>query len=531
MLKTNLNLIGVEATVLRPIVINAVEDIKRLISLDSKVYTSYDDNDNIYKTKNSIGKLQGQLNSQDSFVKVNYNINNSVDNHELILTVVNPETIPIYKDTDIHSEALFINHKRYLDIEFTYGTNSVSKIQAMVNRLRLMTSSDAMYSTHDLEYVINLPEWFYGLLNEINTLKNNRLTTKLDFDHYLAETFDNRLVVSNEHSGNAIKSNYVIREVQLGSLGYISDELASINYEPTTNGKYIVTFNYRIEIELPVSLQLIYPILVFNQRINKKFRTFVQEKGFIEKGIRTYGSRGIYDIIDRPKGNLTLERGKYYLTIPKEDNMVLPGPPANTVRLFSVMLMVNENDLRELLNIKTLGLIAFKDNVLKMLLEQERDFINDLYKSIFNFELYADGVRSKIRLLLDELGNLRSEIDLSLMKTYRLVVNVVADTDFLLKQARERLKAFVELEKEIILEANRDLTTEYNKMKQYSFPSTFIDNYITLLSIPTATVNDAIKKDYKDIMFNIKEPHWAKFYTTEILVNLTGFMKDLKEGN
>lgn len=529
MLKTNIDLKGIETTVIRPVVINAVEDIKRLISLNSKVYTSYDEEDAIYKTKNGSGKLTGQLNSQDEFVKVTYDVTNSVDNHELLLTVVNPETIPIYLDKDVNAQALFINHKRYLNINFTYGTNSLGKISSMVNRLRLMTSSDGMYSTHDLEYIISLPDWFYGILNEINTLKNKRLTTAVDFDHYLAETFDNRLLVLNDHSGNVIKSNYAIREVQLRALGSIMDDLASINYETITNGKFTITFNYRIELELPVSLQVIYPILVYNTRINKKYRTFIEEKGFIDKGVRTYGSRGIYDIIDRPRGNLSLQKGKYYLTIPREDNITLPLPPPNTVRLFSVLIMVDENDLRNLLNIKDLGLISFKDSVLKLLLEQERTFINDLYSSIFNFELYMDNYRSKIRLLLDELGNLRTELDLSLMKTYRLVINIVADTDFLLRQAKDRLKAYVELEKEILIEARgRDLTTDYNKSKEYSFPETFIDNYITLLSVPTAEVNNAITKNYKDIMFNIKEPHWAKFYTQEILTNLTGFMKEIK---
>lgn len=529
MLKTNIDLKGVETTVIRPIAINAVEDIKRLISLNNNVYTSYDEKDNIYKTKNGSGKLSGQLNSQDEFVKVTYDITNSVDNHELILTVVNPETIPIYLDNDISSQALFINHKRYLNISFTYGTNSESKINAMVNRLRLMTSSDSMYSTHNLEYVIPLPEWFYGVLNEMNTLKNKRLVEKLDFDQYLAKTFDNRLLLMNDHGGEASKSNYAIREVQLAALGAIMDDLASIKADPIGNGKFTLTFNYRIELELPVSLQVIYPILVFNSRISKKYRTFIEEKGFIDKGVRTYGSRGIYDIIDRPRGNLTLQKGKYYLTIPKEDNIVLPLPPPNTVRLFSVLIMVDENDLRNLLNIKDLGLISFKDSILKLLLEQERGYINDLYSSIFNFELYMDGFRSKIRLLLDELGNLRTELDLSLMKTYRLVVNIVADTDFLLRQAKERLKAYVELEKEMLIEARgRDLTTDYNKNKEYSFPDTFIDNYITLLSVPTAEVNNAITKNYKDIMFNIKEPHWAKFYTQEILTNLTGFMEEIK---
>ena len=529
MLKTNIDLEGIDTTVIRPIAINAVEDIKRLISLNNNVYTSYDEEDSIYKTKNGSGKLSGQLNSQDEFVKVTYDVTNSVDNHELMLTVVNPETIPIYLDTDVNAQALFINHKRYLNINFTYGTNSQGKISSMVNRLRLMTSSDGMYSTHDLEYIISLPDWFYGILNEVNTLKNKRLVDKVDFDHYLASTFDNRLLVLNDHGGNVDKSNYAIREVQLRALGAIMDDLASINYDTITNGKFTLTFNYRIELELPVSLQVIYPILVYNTRINKKFRTFIEEKGFIDKGVRTYGSRGIYDIIDRPKGNLSLQKGKYYLTIPREDNIVLPLPPPNTVRLFSVLIMVDENDLRNLLNIKDLGLINFKDSVLKLLLEQERTFINDLYNSIFNFELYMDNYRSKIRLLLDELGNLRTELDLSMMKTYRLVINIVADTDFLLRQAKERLKAYVELEKEILIEARgRDLTTDYNKGKEYSFPETFIDNYITLLSVPTAEVNNAITKNYKDIMFNIKEPHWAKFYTQEILTNLTGFMKEIK---
>ena len=188
MLKTNIDLEGIDTTVIRPIAINAVEDIKRLISLNNNVYTSYDEAESIYKTKNGSGKLSGQLNSQDEFVKVTYDVTNSVDNHELMLTVVNPETIPIYLDTDVNAQALFINHKRYLNINFTYGTNSQGKISSMVNRLRLMTSSDGMYSTHDLEYIISLPDWFYGILNEVNTLKNKRLVDKVDFHHYVAST-------------------------------------------------------------------------------------------------------------------------------------------------------------------------------------------------------------------------------------------------------------------------------------------------------------------------------------------------------
>ena len=532
MFKTNIDIYSTDSTVIRPSVITIVEDIKKLINLRSKIYTSYDDKDKIYKVKNKQGKLEGKIASEDEFIKVKYDDKISHENHELALTVINPDSIPIYVDKDISSSAAIIYHKRELNIEFTYGCNSSSKMTALINRLRLMTSSDGMYSTHDLEYSFVLPTKFIKLLNNVNVLKNKRYTSPIDFETYVISTFDKRLVLNNDHGGDLAKCDLSIKEAQLDTVGYITDDLSSIASEPVDNGKETITLNYKVVFESPVSIQTIYPLLVFNSRIDKEFRTFIEEKGFLDKGLRGYGVRGLYDITQRATNNLTFAKSKYYLTIPANDGLVLPQPEPYTVRLFSSLIMVDENEPRFLFNLNSIPGMAFKEAILNFLLTSEASFINDIYKSIFYFELYIYGIRSRIKLLIDALGNLYTDVDLSLLKTYRLCISIVSDTDLLVKAAKDRLKTYIQEELDKIKEEiqNRTLSSDYNKQpKTDEPPSSFIDNYITLLSIPDATVEGAmVKSSYRDIIFNIKEPLWNKYFTRETIVNLTGFMKELK---
>lgn len=538
MISTKVELFGTEDTITRPITITVTNDIKALLGITKDVYTTYDIKDNIVKSKNKLGDIQGENTIHDDIINVEY-IETSEEGNELSLIPNNSDFKPIYIDTDIRSSILPVYHSRKMSIKFRYSNKSKSKVFSILNKLRLYTSNDGMYKRHELEYHYVLPNFINKLLLHINDLKNLRDTDILDLDMYVNNTFDNRVDFLNTLDANLSKTDVSIREAQLEIQGYITDDLHTLTPEYDEGTTYwSIEFNYDFIYEKPVSLIVNYPILVYNTLISKEFRTFIKNNEPNPNAYRSHRSASMMDLVKR-HDLFGIRNDTYYLTIPDFDREKLPDPPNFTARMFSVMVTVDVNDLNALFSIDDIPKIKFKDSVKNLILTTEYPYIGKLHNSMFYIELYKNNKKDyNNEITMDDNGVLTSKLPLDIKSTYRVMFSVVTDLDMVTPEAKIRIKNYIKEEIALLKEEEKqelpfsierlrdtDRDTVTSGVEQYKRESV-IESYLTLLNIDNSEITNTIINTprVEDIVFKIKEPLWSMFKTKEVMLVLTGVL-------
>lgn len=451
MIATKADLQGIEESVTRPILITAVKDIKKqLLGLTKDVYTFYNSKDNLYKRKTRDGGIIGDNSDRNSYIKIEYT-EESEDGNELSLVPARPDFQPVYIDKDIGSSFQPIHHSRKGVIHLTFADKSKSKIFSLANKIRLYSSSDAMYCLHDFEYSYSIPNFLNKLILEINEKKNLRLPDgdKLTIEQYIDQTFDDRIDFANTLDGDITKSSLSVREKQLDIEGWIEGDLQSIRPEYDEQGSvWYIEFDYTFMYEKPVTLLVKYPILVYNTLIHPFFRTMIDVKDKKDKrSIRTKRAQPLYDVTNveqDPDDPLAIKHPGYYIPIPEYDTTILPQPLNFYARLTVVLTVRDDEDTTLLFNLDDIPTIKLKDAYKDFLIHSERKYIGDEFQSLFHFELWKNNKRDfQNKIKLEENGTLRSSYELDFRYTYRVSINVLTDLNLLPLMAKNRLKKFV----------------------------------------------------------------------------------------
>jgi len=305
-----------------------------------------------------------------------------------------------------------------------------------------MTASDGMYMTHLLEYSYSLPIYILQLIEHFNTLKNLRLTAPVVLEDYFNNKMDNRLDVTNFLNGDTLKSDVVIREAQSDVLGCITTDLHNIKKEYNEDtSNWSIELEYKLTYEKPISLILMYPILVYNTLIDVKYRPINNTKPIPKKGVRSPGNTSLYELGNSSPDRLTIRPNELYLKIPKEDTLELTHQPAMMSRLFTTVTVVDVIDPTLLFNLADLPGIGFKQPIYDFLIS-ERVYINTMYSTLYYIELYEGTHKSSNGITLDAAGLLRSTLPLDPKINYRVAFNMVNDLSILKPATKTRVKNY-----------------------------------------------------------------------------------------
>lgn len=524
MINVRADLYGIEETITRPILISITNDIKKVLGISKEIYTQYDDKDQIGKKKNKLGEIQGDNTMRDDIVYIEYE-EDSEDTKETSLIPIRPDFFPIFKDTDINVSIMPIYHSRQLVVKFKYATKSKSKAHAYTNKLRLLTANEGFYRRHRLEYYINIPNYIDQLLLHLYTLKNNRISIneQLEFTDYLKNCMDVRADFTHTLDADPSKSELVVREAQIDVPGYIIDDIYNLKPEYEEDfGYWTFEFNYGMIYEKPITLLAQYPVLIYNQIIDKQFRSFIEdgwrEKPNINKPM-TDRTKDAIELLERDS-IFSLRHNNKYLTLPEFDNEIILPTETYLSRMFSVLIIVDESDPTLIFNIQDIPKISFKESVLKYIINQDRKYVTKRLQSMFYIELYKDSKKHyKNELYLTETGELRSTEPLDLKFTYRVMFNIVNDLNMLEKEARLRMKQFIrehiEIENSLPLRKpnyHQSITYDpmhYNtrKFSSYMEQDNIVTAYLSLLNITDnhiANVMNSIDNFY-DIPFKVTD--------------------------
>lgn len=434
---TRLSLHGIEESVDRPIHNSVVNDIKKLLVIDSdtKVFMdTYEPSSNIDTTKDKLGQIRSNNAPRDEYMTVDIN-EDSAEGFGLDLVNNTPGTYPIYYDSEINAKILPVLHKRTITMSVKYINKSKSKVNAVLNRIRLMSSNDGMYKPHTLEYHYGLDNYVLSLISNINDLKNDKLTTPITLEEYINNTFDNRVDYLNSLDGVIGKMGIGIREAQIEVLGYITNEVHNLKKDfNDTHNTYSITIDYKFSYDKPIALLMQYPIMVFNHPIDARYRV-KQERKLPKIGLRTKDTQPYYDAFSE-KIEKIVKPTDNYIHLPVEDNYEVPKLNDNYHRLFSILTQVDTNTPTDLFYLDELPGIVFKDSIIDYI-KLDKDNLSKQYGGLLYFELYnytkreynnkiiIDLVTENINGVDVERVKLSTTEPMSVKGEYRVVVSIL----------------------------------------------------------------------------------------------------------
>lgn len=492
-----LSLFSTEETIDRPILTSVVEDIKNYLGYTNDVYTVYDEKDSIYRKKSIAGELKSPNTLPNESIVIDAT-EDIIDDYSRYLGYINPDTKPFYTDNDIDAGAKILYHKKKLNISFKYDSKSKSDVNALINRLRTNSVTEDYYITHNLEYSVILPIKYMKLLNHINTLKNNELKLGKTLADYISETFDSRATVIGSLDGNIYKDDVALRERQVSVIGYISDDISNIKKEYNENtNTWSVNFTYSVEYEKPTMFIVNYPLVVFNQLIDRDYR-ITMDSVPNRLTVRTPANEAIYNsIISIPRLN-KLYNGQY-VVFPSNDTETISPPTPNYVRVATAIALVEKDNLKKLFNLEDIRGFKFKDSFIEFIVCSELDYIGKPYQSMIYIEILKNGKPDyDNEVYIDKDLNLTTKLDLDPKSIYRVGVNILTDLSILSRDAVSRTTDYIKLENELFKESyslvSQIVDTQTKLIDSLQLYSELTTNETTLLikNIELLTLNHNI---------------------------------------
>ena len=453
-IKTRVELLNIEETFTRPMLVSITNDIKEMVSLDKNTYTIYDMKDNLIQVKNKDGELEGFNTLTNEMVVVSYE-ENMTENDELTQNSLFNNDLSLFVDKDIGISIRPIYHHRKYNLQFIYKTKFKNRMVSLVNRLKMLPANSGWYTNHDIEYGYLIPTYVSKWLKTMYTLKTRREQDHEELEDFIKNGFDDRLDLLNRADGRP-GSRLVIREAQIGLVGYLNSDLYNIrsDYDESTK-EWTIELEYEFYVEKPVSLILEYPIIIYNRLVPKEYRDFINYK---KESPRAYhiARHDNTDNLNYPP-LYTSTGNNYHPTIPEEDRVQFPDT-GYYGRILSVLVTVEDEDPRKLFNIKDLGKIRFKQTIIDYILEEEWDIIHDTSNSLFRIELFEGNDVKFDMIRMDKEGNIYSKEDLDYKKVYRVVFSINKYLNSLDYKAYNRLTRYVikDFDKMALDHSNKD---------------------------------------------------------------------------
>lgn len=443
MIRTRVDLYGIEESFTRPVLVTMVRNINTLLGIKRNIYVRFDNKESVIKSKTKLGNIRGNNTIKQERIDIEYE-EISEPGNELSLLIPRNDFKPIYRDKDIDAMFRPMFHGRKMNITYKYSSKSKSTVYAYINRLRTYTSTHEMYNYHNLEFHYTIPNNVIELLDTIRQMKNEVDKTEYTLSEYLGLTMDNRADIANTLDGDPNKCELIIRERQSEVIGFIEDNLHDIQpeYDDST-GYWSITFQYTAEYEKPVGLILHYPITIYNQVIPKKFRDFIQvDQRDLKHSYNTW--RRIEPSILKKSlmghDKYHIDKNIGYLRIPIYDTKALTPLSDIYRRIFVVSIIVDKEDPTFLFNIDDIPGINFKPSIIRFFKDSEFPYIGQLHASLFYANIYRDGkVQEDMKVIMEHNGDLRTTKPMDIRETYNLSFNILIDLRFLVPESYHRI--------------------------------------------------------------------------------------------
>ena len=332
---------------------------------------------------------------------------------------------PVYTSTEV-------------SIRVTYRAADQNEAIQWRNHVRSLFVRGQYGLMHTGTYSWHIPDAYIVGLKYLHTLRERQAGYNESFSKWAAQCLDLRsTVLTNQR---ASQFDLVIAEEQdriCGDFDFeVTPEKESREDDPNL---WAISFEYKFGYSEPTNCIFHYPIVIHNQVIDDAYMN-PQPSGYqsafqrYSTSTRDLNKFESYPMALRVMGN----RG---INIPEYDTFSPTLPPIGTIRVATVLTLIEPSNKRLLFNLKEMGEYNFRQQVLDFISTTERVFVTKMLNSIIQLSLYEDRDILPIdALTIDADLNVIATRDLDLRKTYHVRIGLTANFVYLTEAALIRLK-------------------------------------------------------------------------------------------
>jgi hypothetical protein len=342
------------SSVIRPTILDIIEQVKQITGIPKNTRVLFSDYlQASYQRGSTMQQQTKDSNDRTSFSFGNQlaiEVESEYNEGNIYSTAVSRhEHIPIFNDDNLGVLIKPIYSKTDFTINITYRSTSPTEGKKWRDAIRMHISNMRDINLHDVSYHYGIPGQFINILKEIHRLRENVDPYGEDLETYLAAHSTTRLTTVSNQSGS--KTQLSVAEKQMRILGLYNFEIAPEKGEPDTEGHaWLTTFSYKVSLDIPIALNMRYPIMVHNQLLDEPYITYENQSYDIDKIDKAYPlSLGAFShfestaLLDRNRDKNKIVR------IPDFDEFVPTSKIHGTAPIFSALCSVDE-DRRQLLN-------------------------------------------------------------------------------------------------------------------------------------------------------------------------------------
>ncbi len=430
----------------RPVVYDIVRQLMDITEIASKTPIKYAGSESKSLQPNSTIDTKSKINFSNNWPfseRVEIDVIEEYDPDRMLSTVTNTaENYPIFKDTSLDLLMRPMYGVTNVTITLKYRAPDKNAAHVWRNNIKTRVSMGREVNLHSVQYSYHIPDEYIVILKEIHRLRENVAGYGDTFEEYLTNhTVESVGTVSNL---NGEEFKYVVSEKQARIQGYFdfSEGVPDKPEKEDDGSAYTTTITYKFTYDKPINFTMIYPFVIHNQLLSKKYREMAPLYT-LETRSKSY-SLSALSFSKFEDGREILEAyGNSGLDIPSFDytflpNSILPG----SGRIATILCSITETDKRHLVNLKDLGKFVLNAEVLKYL-EYDHANITKNFKSMFIVSLYENNSLKQDNIItIDSDLNVTSTVDLDIRKTYRVRIGLMVNIDIIHAEVLSRLKRY-----------------------------------------------------------------------------------------
>lgn len=410
-------------SVVRPVCLDVIKDIMEHTRMNRGTEIEFNSEDNHHKTEATVDFGGGdKITARASAL---YS-----ESGMLTMAVFKNEHKPLFLDEELGVVLKPVYGDTRIELEIEYRCSDRQTAEQWLNGIKRRVAQWYEERLHDLSYYYIIPNPFLALIHEIHRLRENQHGYGEDLATYLSNHKDERWSTLTDQAGNNARVG--IREKQLGVMGYFNFEAVPELQKGENGSKWISSFIYRFDFERIVSVTAEYPLLVHNQPLSSDYVDWNCNNNLpLERLLSSITRMSLNDIKPQMRSLQTKEGW----TIPCSDTWYPDKQRRATTFIARIMLAIDSNNPRSLLNLKELGDFSFVPGVATYI-EQQWDQLTYLGQSAILVTLYEDNEFYSEKLLeVNENLDVYTLADLDPRKQYHLTVSIVNDLSVLSEKA------------------------------------------------------------------------------------------------
>jgi len=323
-------------------------------------------------------------------------------------------------------------------VEVKYNAPDKTSAQSWERLMKRRVAQGITEKFHVPEYHYPIPPEFMVILHEIHRLRELKGGDGTTFPQWLKRCFvSNMTVITNQAGNNPL---FVIRESQSGVMGHTDFNIQPPRAERDGEaGNYVVSFTYTFNYDRVDSTVLIYPIVIHNTVIGKKYRPDIKPAELEDYYIRRSLSQTVLNEFTYMKRLGRAWEQVPGIPIPTYDEWVPMRPITTHQNVFRILIGIDEADPTALLNLTALGPWAFKPSAMAYMRDTPI-YLAKPYESVFLLQLMRkQELLPSDQLMITQSMDVRTLTPMDVKVPYRLLIGMLVDLNLLSLRAKKKL--------------------------------------------------------------------------------------------